>query len=469
MAQKTIIRLDSLSYFFLFAIVLSMLIFANGFYLFACLVTLILLFFQVQQPYRPGVFTLILVQHILQIIASVFQADYLGENINYRSTENSTAIVLSLIGMVFLFAPILYFQNKLPKASLQDLKNSASSLSTEKCMYFYIGAFFISSSLGAVAFLFSNLTQIIFSLVKIKWLLFLLFGFLCIIKNEKKGFFYLFVGIEFVLGFFSYFSEFKTVIYYLLVLMVTFMVAINFKYIMYSLLIGGVFLIFVLVWTSVKSEYRSFLNAGSGKQTVTVSRDDALNKLYDLSNQVDESNLEGATKGFLDRLQYTYHFAKTIERVPSVIPYQQGANWISVLEYTTTPRFFNPDKPTVDNSVKTSKYTGIPYARADKGVSFSLGYFAECYVDFGYLGMMMPLLLLGLLYGKLNHYFITKATPNLLFNYAVTCSFFFEFYGYEMDATILIGRLFASLLTYALLIKFVFPLFYNALKINPNP
>jgi hypothetical protein len=335
-------------------------------------------------------------------------------------------------------------------------------------MYFYIGSFFITSSLGAVAFLFSGFTQIIFSLVKIKWLFFLLFGFLCFIKNEKKKLFYLFVALEFGLGFFSYFSDFKIVIYYLLVLLLSFITAINFRHIIYALLIGGVLLLFALVWSSVKSDYRNFLNRGTGKQTIGVSRDDALNKLYDLSIDVDRENLETSTKGFLDRLQYTYHFAKAIERVPAVIPYQNGANWSEVLQYTTTPRFLNPDKPSVDNSVKASRYTGIPYARASSGVSFSLGYFAECYIDFGPIGMMFPLFIIGLLYGKLYEYFITKATPNLLINYAVVGSFFMEFYAFEMDATILTGRLFASIVTYFFLIQFVFPIVYNALLIKPQ-
>ncbi|MEJ7587817.1 MAG: hypothetical protein WKI04_09690 [Ferruginibacter sp.] len=280
--------------------------------------------------------------------------------------------------------------------------------------------------------------------------------------------FLIFIVVEFILGFFSYFSEFKTVIYYLLVLLASFLITINFKYILYAALIGAGLLLFALVWSSVKSDYRNFLNVGSGQQTVGVSRDDALNKLYVLSNDVDQTSIENATKGFLDRLQYTYHFAKAIERVPAIIPYQNGDNWSSVLQYTTTPRFLNPDKPTVDNSVKASRYTGIPYARANKGVSFSLGYFAECYIDFGYLGMMIPLMVLGVIYGKLYHYFVTKATPNLLFNYAITGSFFLEFYGYEMDATILTGRLFASIVTYVMFIQFIFPIFHDALLIVPK-
>src|SRR4051794_36051628 len=119
-ATEKKIQLDNLSNFFLFGSVLSMLMFANGFYLFACLTTFLLLFFQLQKPYRQGVFTLILSQHFLQIIASVIQANDLDLNINFRSPENSTAIMLSLGGLVALFAPIIYFQNKLPRVGLQD-------------------------------------------------------------------------------------------------------------------------------------------------------------------------------------------------------------------------------------------------------------------------------------------------------------------------------------------------------------
>ncbi len=467
MTQKNRIQLDEISKFFLFGLVLSTLMFANGFYLFACTATFVVLFFYVQQPFRSGMFALLLLQHFLQIIATVFYCNYLGENINFRSSESGRAIVLSLVGLVVLLSPVLYFQHKLPRITAKDFRNFASTLSTDKAMYFYVAAFFITSSLGAVAFLFSGFTQIIFSLVKIKWLFFLLFGFLCIIKKEKIKLFYLFVALEFSLGFFSYFSDFKIVIYYLLILLLSFVSSINFKHVLSALLIGGALLLFALVWSTVKSDYRNFLNRGTGKQTVGVSRDDALNKLYDLSNDVDRENLENSTKGFLDRLQYTYHFAKALERVPAVIPYQNGANWLQVLQYTTTPRFLNPDKPTVDNSVKASKYTGIPYARASQGVSFSLGYFAECYIDFGPIGMMFPLLILGLLYGKLYQYFITKASPNLLINYAVVGSFFMEFYAFEMDATILTGRLFASIVTYFFLIQFVFPTVYKALLIKP--
>lgn len=460
--EHNYIQLDSFSKTILFTVVITTLMFANGFYLFACLTTLFILFFHLQKPYRSGAFSIILVQHFLQIFITVIQANYLNKDINYRSPQSGMAIIVSLIGIVFLFIPIIYYQNRLPKISFSIVKNNAASLSTEKCMYLYLISFFVASALGATAFSFGGLTQIILSVIKIKWLFFLLFGFLSIINNEKRKYFYLFIGLEFLLGFFSYFSDFKTVIYYCAILMATFLVSIDFKQMFIASFILVILISFALIWTSVKTDYRAFLNGGTSQQTVSVEGDDALGKLYELSSKAEVSGTS-STNAFLDRLQYTYHFAKTIERVPAIIPYQNGENIKEVLLFTTTPRYLNPDKATLDNSVKTTKYTGIHYLGAKKGVSFSLGYFAELYVDFGFWGMMIPLFIIGILYGNLYFYFINKGSPNLLFNYAIVGSFFMEFNSFEMDATFYLGRLFISIITYFLMIWFIFPAFYSFL------
>ena len=451
------IKIDQVSSFVLFGLVMMQFMFLNGFYLFACLGTFIIMFFQIQQVHKPGVFALILIQHILQIITTVFLANYLDKDINYRSFQSGAAILASLGGTIALFLPLIFFQSKMPSVSIEMLREEAYKMSITKTMYCYIVAFFLANLLGSLTFLFTSISQIIVSVVKIKWLFFLAFGFQSILKNEKKNYFYAFIALEFFSGFFSFFSDFKTVIYFIVILLLTFVSSINFKQIFLGSLIGSFLIYLALIWTTVKTDYRAFLNGGKQSQTVQVNKDDAINRLYELSNNVDQSSLSNSTVDFLDRLQYTYHFAKTMERVPAVIPYQNGDNWWQNIEFTTTPRFFNPDKPTLDNSVKASKYTGIRYAGAKQGVSFSLGYFAEFYVDFGVYGMMIGLIVLGFFYGKIYSYLMRKSSKNLVFNYAVVGAFFMEFNAFEMDGTYLLGRLLASLLTFILLIIFVFP------------
>ncbi|MEO6548213.1 MAG: hypothetical protein ABIN94_09445, partial [Ferruginibacter sp.] len=337
--------------------------------------------------------------------------------------------------------------------------------STQKIMYAYLVAFFTASSLGAAAFLFSGLTQIIFSLVKIKWMLFLLFGFQCFLRDEKKNIFYLFVGLEFLSGFFSFFSEFKTVVYFLIIMIFSLIEKLDFKKVFYVSIIGMSLTLFGLFWTNIKGEYRSFLNSGSSAQEASVERDAAMDKLYDLSNKVDNEKLEGSVVQMLDRLQYTYHFAKTIDRMPSILPFEDGANWLRSLEFSTTPRFLNPNKPKYDATTKTKFYTGIRYRGSDYGVSFSLGYFADCFIDFGIYGMMLMLLALGVVYALIYDYLLRKSSKNMVFNYAVVGAFFMEFNALEMDSTFLLGRLFSSLVTFILLVNFFFPWLINFITI----
>jgi hypothetical protein len=460
------IKIDEQSKFFLIVILLSLLLFHNGWYMFLPLAVLFIILYNLQQPLKPAVFSLITIQHFINIIAGVWLCNYLDKDINYRSPSQATAIMATSIGLIFLMAPIFYFQKKIPNQTRSTLVKSVERFSTEKVMYAYIIAYFIASALGSIAFLFGGLTQVIYSFVKIKWLLFLLFGFQCFLKNSNKKVFYLFVVFEFLSGFLSFFSDFKTVIFYLAVLILTLVDRLSFKQLFSVIVIGIALSFFGLVWTNVKGEYRSFLNSGSTQQVVGVESDAALNKLYDLSTNVNDDKLNGSVVQLLDRMQYTYHFAKTIDRMPGVLPFEYGDNWLTSLSYATTPRFLNPDKPKYDATSKVRKYTGLVYMGREQGVSFSLGYFGDCFIDFGLTGMMFVLLFIGFLYGKIYYWLLRNASKNMVFNYCVACAFFMEFNAMEMDSTYLLGRLFATLLTFIMLVRFFFPWLINYLSVT---
>ena len=448
-----------------FLLLLSQLFLANGFYLFICLLTFFLIFYYLQQPLKPAVFTLIAFNHFLQIIAAVWQANYVNKDINFRAPFMSEAIIVSLIGMIFLFFPIIYFQNKLPGLSLNDLKKEAYKLSTGNTFNCYLGAYFVASFISLNAFNYGGFTQVLISLVKVKWLFFLLFGYQSILKNEKRHLFYAFVIIEFLTGFFSFFSAFKTVIYFMIVLLLGLLQVINIKKVLYGSIVVACLGLFALVWTGIKGQYRSYVNEGSSAQEVSVSHEDALNKIYNLSSNVNEEDLNSSTYDMLDRLQYVFHFAKTIQKVPSDIPFTGGRNWLANIEFVTTPRILNPDKPSIDATEKTRKYTGLSYSGRQTGSSFSLGYFAECYIDFGFWGMMFPLTLIGLMYGLTFWYLMRNSSTNYIFNFCVVGAFFLEFNAFEMDGTLLLGRFLATFVTFWALIKFFFPWVMNYITI----
>lgn len=460
------IKIDEQSSFLLIALCLSLLIFDNGFYLFIPVLIIYLLLYLLQQPYTPGVFSLIALQHFLQIAAAVWLCNFLGKDIDYNTASRSTATIASSIGLCFLLAPIIYYQNKIPPQTRKSLTEYINQFSIEKVMYLYIISFFGASFLGSIAFVFGGFSQIIISLAKLKWVLFLLFGYMCLLKKERVNIFYLFVLFEFLNGFLGFFSDFKTVIYFLIVLIISLLEKLDFKQVFFVGIISLFLGFFALTWTGIKGEYRQFLNGGEKSQEIVVERGAAADKIIELSSSVNKEKLNGAVEAMLDRLQYTYHFAKTIDRMPSILPFENGANWLLSLEFTTTPRFLNPNKPTFDATEKTKKYTGIRYAGRQQGASFSLGYFPDCYIDFGIYGMMGALFAIGVMYMLIYSYLLRKSSKNLVFNYAVVGAFFLEFNALEMDSTYFLGRLFSSIVTFYFLIQFVFPLIIKYITIS---
>lgn len=462
--MRTRIIFDDSSKNLLFLMIILQLLFTNGILLCGGMLIFFYIFYNLQQPYKPSIFTIILFYHFIQISAAVWQSNSLGLDVNYRSPNNSTAVILSYIGLLAIFLPVIYFQNKIPKLSFQKLKNHANKLSIRKTFRAYIISLIVISLLAGVGVLVPSLRQIIYSLGNIKWFLFLLFGFQSILKNEMRREFYIICAVEFGLGFLSYFSDFKTVLFYISVLLLTLLS--YFKFSRFVLIIPILFALFYggVLWTSVKSDYRSFLNKGTKTQSVQVEKGEALSKLIELSQNTDESSFEGAKKGFFDRLQYTFHFAKTIDRVPKVIPYQVGDNLASTLSFVLTPRILSPNKGVYDASVRASKYTGIQYYGVKKGTSVSLGYFADCYIDFGMIGMFIPLIIFGFIYGKTYFYFIRKSSVNYIFNFSVVGAIYMELFAFESDSIFVFGRLYINLMVFLLLKIFLFPKLYTYLK-----
>lgn len=458
------LRIDEPVKVILFIILISQLFFINGLFLFACILCFYIGVYYLHKPFKPTVFTIIFVYHFFQIMAGVWQATYLGVGINYRSGNMGLATIISLIGLLVLFTPIMYYQNKIQDFSIETLKKHADQFSIDKTFYVYLSSFFVSGALNSIRWLFPGYTQFIITLVLLKWFFFLLFGFQAILKNKRKKEFYFFIALEFILGFYSFFSDFKTVLFFFVVIFITLISRITLR----NFLLGIVILIVAFtgatIWNTVKVDYRKFLNKGEESQTVDVSQNEALSKLYEITNAQGREISSSATESFLDRLQSTYHLAKSMEVVPDIIPYQNGKNWGEAFEFILTPRLFNPDKPQLDASVKASKYTGIHYAGASRGTSFSLGYFADCYIDFGIVGMMIPLFLIGWIYGITYTYFLRKSSPNLIFNYSIVCALYMRFVAFEMDNIFFIGGLFTDLLMYFLLLQFFFPWLYRFLS-----
>jgi len=132
-----------------------------------------------------------------------------------------------------------------------------------------------------------------------------------------------------------------------------------------------------------------------------TSRDN--DKLRDLSN---------STLSRFDLLRQTAH---VIEFTPSRVPSQYG-NLYAYMLVTFIPRYFWPDKPSVNDA---NRWYQVHYGLTDPQnlsvVSIAVGSVAESYISFGWLGPLLVILPLGIFLGTFERIFL-HADSGVLFS-----------------------------------------------------
>jgi hypothetical protein len=265
------------------------------------------------------------------------------------------------------------------------------------------------------------------------------------------------ITFEFVTGFYSYFSSFKEVILYAIVLSLTFIRNISFKQFLYSMLTILALGFVLLTWTSIKGEYRQYLNGGKSQQIVTVTKSDAFGKIGSQLSELTWQKYQQAINSFLYRLQYVYHMALVMDRVPEMMPHEWGEVWWGNISFVLKPRLFFPDKGTFDATEKTNKYTGLNFGGFKKGSSFSIPYYTDGYIDFGYIGMYLPLVIMGLYIGWIYNVFYRFRRLNILVRYAFVNTALIDFFSFEADGLYIFGRLTLLLLVFFIMSRYIFP------------
>jgi hypothetical protein len=85
-------------------------------------------------------------------------------------------------------------------------------------------------------------------------------------------------------------------------------------------------------------------------------------------------------------------------------------------------------------------------AGSEQDTSIGIGYVGESYIDFGPIGMFIPIFLLGLLYGVINRFFITRTRYKLLGSALAVSVLVFNAYEIETSNIKLLGGVITALL-----------------------
>lgn len=430
-----------------------------------CIIAILSISWRVNLPF---IITFCLLFQWFQVFANVLFGDFLQLPVNelYHTPNGDLAIYLSLIGIFVISIGIYTIVRKIRIPTKQQLKEQVIKFSFRRLIIAYLFFSFIYPFVVSIGYKYGGILQIIYILLSIKWVLFVIITYYVLLTKENKNILLLIILVEFILGFTGYFSSFKTPILYFAIAMLTFKREVNTKDIIRFVIVIVIALPLILLWQGIKEDYRKILNGGTRQQTVTISKGDALSTVFDLATNITEEQKKFAVINTFERLAYTQFFSYTLDRVPKILPYENGDLWLNSLGFTFLPRILFPNKGSLDASAKTNRYTGLNFTRAAQGTSISLGYFVDGYIDFGYIGMFIPLIIIGFVAGFIFKYFVTMKL-NLIFNYSLITVILFEnFMAFETDGTKLIGGFAVSFVYNAILCVFLYPRLIRWLTYN---
>lgn len=419
--------------------------------------------------YRKGftaVFAFMIVWQWIQVTIKVFYADLLFLPVSQFIDTNSfvEAVIFSLLGLISLASGIYMVTKDIPSVDTSELRIETKQFSEKKLFVLWIVFSLFNSFIKGIMFNFMQLQQIFVGLLYIKMIIVAALLFVSFLNNKEKRYAFFVIGVEILLGITSYFSGFKEILFYIIIITITVFPKINFKMSFRYAVIIFLTLSFGLTWLMVREEYRAYLNQGSKMQEVTVPIGQRLDYLAKLINTITLDNLRGGIEFSVNRTSYSDFLAQVMDRVPVYTSYEKGDLLINTIKHIFMPRLFFPQKNSLDDSEVTNNYTGRYYAGAAQGASIGIGYMAYYYIDFGKYLMLIFIFLQGVLYGLVYKYFAKKVKIKFLV-YSITLPIIMSVYLYETSQPKLIGGLISSFIIIAISIKYLFKYFISYTRI----
>lgn len=403
--------------------------------------------------WRPGVSPILLFvfsYQWLQISLRVFQGNFEGVQVDDLSQFGgpiSGAIVLALFGVLFLA-----FGMRLGAGphSANVTVAMHQIVADKPILYWfklYVAWLLIATAAQTSARFIPQLSQPLLALATLKWAFYWAFTYATFSRSDgPRNFWFLIFALELGLGFGAYFSDFRTILLLTIFAIMATGVSLSRRGMM--VLAGVVTLTLTLgvVWSSVKSEYRTFLNQGANQQIVVVEYGDSMRHLLQLVSNLDASDLRQGAQALVDRVSYIDIFARTFDHVPAYVPHQYGAIWGDAVLRPFMPRIFFPGKSAINDSEFTNQFSGLSFATSAEGTSVSIGYMGEAYIDFGYIFMMMPIFLLGLTVGWFYKWMSSYPKCPSLISMGLATVVLYPVAQFETSITKLIGGVLVSVL-----------------------
>lgn len=385
----------------------------------ASLLVLALILKLLWRPGEPPILLLAMAYHWVQACILTLDAKLRGQTLNEMvgSQTVTEAAWLTLLGVLAVAVGMKVGAKKNMAPSTQPaVATQSAHLSVQRLFFGSLLAILLANRIDSIAYIIPGLSQPILALSNLHWVVVYLFTYTVLSQRQGHGQLATIIAIELMIGFLGYFSGFKNILFIVILAALAAPGAMRGVRIRTALAISVAVLLLAVVWVGIKKDYRLFLNMGSGDQVVLVPIGQRFDKLRELVGELTPQKLAESLEALSERLTYVKYFGESIEVVPSHIPHEGGKLWWEAIENVLVPRFLNPEKRAINDSERTSHYTGGWVAGVQEGTSISLGYIAESYIDFGPFLMFLPLFLWGYFLGW-SYRRLVLSTPCPLFGY----------------------------------------------------
>jgi len=365
---------------------------------------------------------------------------------------------LSLAGVLVLAVAMRFAMRGVRPQPIDALRSEVSKFHLLRIVEAYAATSIVLLVLAAWVWRIPGLSQLLLALTGFRWAFFFILAVTVLVK--RRG--YLVLGAasvyELVQGLSGYFADYKMVFFVLALAIVTARARLSrFTVAKMAFVFAGV-LTMSAVWSLVKLDYRDYVSGDSGEQVLLVAPVERLTEIARLIGDLELRDLPDGFQRLADRIQYTEYFGEVVDRIPKLQPHENGRLWWAAVQHVAMPRLFFPDKPELTADVeKTEAFSGLDItSQAGRHTEIPLGYMAESYIDFGPLGMFVPIALLGLLYGAQYRYFVTRPR-HFLFAYGSAIAALHAAVVYEMSAVKVLGGTLTSFIAVYLVFRYAVP------------
>lgn len=405
----------------------------------------------------------------LQASAYLLQAGWKGLTVSQAAPYSGNlemAIALSLSGIFVLAVGMRIGAGQWQEKYGRSARAVAQSRPVHVWCRLYVLAAFAALLAQTFAWLVPGLTQPILAVAVLKWAFYWMLAYASFVQRRPKIYLAGAFVFEFALGFGAFFSDFKTVIFFTLFALIAANVRASSRMLISMGMLSALLLALATVWAVIKPSYREFVSGGQSAQVVTIGYGERQAKLMELTSELDAKAMSEGVGLMIGRLGYVEIFGSVLDYVPRSVPYEGGALWWDAISRPLMPRLFFPDKGAIDDSERTNKYTGLSFAGAERGTSVSIGYMGESYIDFGAIGMMVPVFFLGLLYGRIYKWMLDAPYSRCLLGMAMASATLFVGCFLESSITKVFGGLIVSLLAAWVVTRFVATRFFPWLQVR---